>query len=45
VRDRVVPLEQTQRSTDYHRLGQEEGGQRGEREVAGAQGLEHGRVR
>ena len=36
---------QAQRGTGYDRLGQEEGGQRGEREAAGAQGLEHRRVR
>jgi hypothetical protein len=41
VRDSVVPLEEAQRGTGYNRLGQEEGGQRREREVTGAQGLEH----
>ena len=38
---RVVALEQAERGTGCRRLGQQEGGQRGEGEATGAQGLEH----
>jgi hypothetical protein len=41
MRDRVVPFEQTERGTKCRRLGQQEGGQGGKCEPAGAQGLEH----
>ena len=45
VRNSVVPLEEAQRGTGYDRLDQQERSQRGEREAAGAQGLEHRRGR
>jgi len=41
VRGRAMALEQAERRTGRRRLGQQEGGQRGESEAAGAQGLEH----
>ena len=41
VRDRAVPLEQAERGTGRRGLGQQERGQSGEGEAAGAQGLEH----